>query len=62
MPVNDYNGIDGFAVDAKTAQDVYEAIDRMHTQILDELGLNSYILRILERAMDELLELEGVSA
>lgn len=62
MPVTDYMGIDGFAVDAKSAQDVYDAIDRMHTQILDELGENAYVLRILEKAMEELLDLEGVDA
>ena len=60
MSVSDYLGIEGFAVDAKSAQDCYEALDRIHTQILDELGENSFILSILEDAMHELAELEGV--
>ena len=62
MSVSDYCGIEGFAVDAKNAQDVYEAIDRMHTQILDELGENSYVLKILSTAMESLLEMDGVKA
>lgn len=37
MPIIDYIGIDGFCVDAQSAQDVCEALDRMHTQIMDAL-------------------------
>ena len=90
MPVNDYNGIEGFAVDAKNAQDVYDAIDRMHSQLLDEienreifikqhpkhmekvLGRKALIEakieqlkathRILETAMNSLLEIDEVNA
>jgi len=35
MPVTDYLGINGFSVRAESAQDVYEVLDRMHTQIID---------------------------
>jgi len=79
MPVSDYMGIEGFAVDAKSAQDVYDAIDRIHTQIMDEqtrikslkrspdiLAKKSeeleQVMRILEGAMDKLLDIESVSA
>jgi len=47
-------------------QDVYEAVDRMHTQIMDEqqatddLEKLENVLRILENAMNELLDIEGV--
>ena len=37
MPVSDFLGIDGFCVNAESAKDVYDAIDRMHTQILDRM-------------------------
>lgn len=90
MPIYDYSGIEGFAVDAKNAQDVYEAIDRMHTQLLDEIENREIFIqqnpahmetfpgrkalieakiehlkatqRILETAMESLLDMEGVKA
>lgn len=37
MPVTDYLGINGFCVNATSAEDVHDAIDRMHAQIIDEL-------------------------
>jgi hypothetical protein len=37
MSVNDYIGIEGFCVEAKSPKDVYEALDRMHSQIMDEI-------------------------
>ena len=37
MPVSDYVGVHGFAVDAHSVEDVKEALDRLHTQICDEL-------------------------
>lgn len=30
-------GVPGFAVDAHSLEDVYEALDRLHTQICDEI-------------------------
>jgi hypothetical protein len=62
MPITDYIGTEGFCVKAESAQDVYDAIDLMHTQILDEFGEDSPILRVLERAMDSLLDMESVGA
>ncbi len=56
MPITDYIGTEGFCVKAESAQDVYDAIDLIHTQILDEFGEDSPILRILEEAMNKLLE------
>lgn len=63
MPVSDFLGIDGFCVNATSAEDVYDAIDRMHTQIIDELEhMVSFeetkrlkkVLQILELAMEKL--------
>lgn len=63
MPVNDYLGTDGFCVNATSAEDVHDAIDRMHTQIIDELEhMVSFeetkrlkkVLQILELAMEKL--------
>ena len=87
MPITDYSGIEGFCVQVESAQDVYDALDRMHTQLLDLIepaeeyirkredeGLGycarseaeikierwKFLQRILEKAMEELLDLEGV--
>ena len=89
MPITDYSGIEGFCVQVESAQDVYDALDRMHTQLLDliepaeeytrehegeVLGSSPFkyrrakarieqlrpTQRILEKAMEELLDLEGV--
>ena len=30
MPITDYSGIEGFCVQVESAQDVYDALDRMH--------------------------------
>jgi uroporphyrinogen-III decarboxylase len=63
MPVTDYLGINGFSVRAESAQDVYEVLDRMHTQIIDELEHEvsfeetkrlKKVLQILELAMEKL--------
>lgn len=63
MPVTDYLGINGFCVNATSAEDVHDAIDRMHTQIIDELEHAvsfeetkrlKKVLQILELAMEKL--------
>jgi len=37
MGVKTYMGVPGFAVEAHSLEDVYEALDRLHTQICDEI-------------------------
>ena len=63
MPVTDYLGINGFCVNATSAEDVHDAIDRMHTQIIDELEYEASleeikrlkkVLQILELTMEKL--------
>ena len=63
MPVTDYLGINGFCVNATSAEDVHDAIDRMHTQIIDELEYEACleeikrlkkVLQILELTMEKL--------
>jgi hypothetical protein len=51
---------DGCYCRVKTPQDCYIAIDRLHTKVLDEMGENSYVLRILETAMESMMELKSV--
>ena len=82
MSIKDYSGIEGFCVQVESAQDVYDALDRMHTQLLDLIEPEEEFMeraqfiklktiksrterlqtaqRILEKAMEELLDLDGV--
>jgi hypothetical protein len=39
MGVKTYMGVPGFAVEAHSQEDVYEALDRLHTQISDEVEI-----------------------
>ena len=50
MPVYDFLGIDGFCVNAESAKDVYDAIDRMHTQILDRI---EFLENVFERGSSQ---------
>lgn len=52
MALEYYTGVEGVAVNIETAQDLYDALDAMHTQVMDNLGENNPLLRILEQAMD----------
>lgn len=61
MPVEDYLGIEGFCVNIRCHQDIYEAIDRMHTQIIDNIGERDSSIPILEDIMMKLLDLPDVS-
>ena len=37
MAIRDYFGVPGFTVDIDCYEDLYEALDRMHTQVCDHL-------------------------
>jgi len=49
-------GYDGIGVFIETPGDVYEAIDVIHTQVMDNLGRNHPLLAILDRMLAELEE------
>ena len=44
MSVKDYYGIDGFCVYAKSSQDVYDALDRIDSQLSDEMDKATEII------------------
>lgn len=81
MPIKDYYGIEGFCVDAKSAQDVFTALDRIDSQLSDEIDKVTEIIvgrspqiaenkvkqleaaqKIIEEAMEKLIDLEVVRA
>lgn len=43
---------DEIAFNVRTTRDVLEVIDALHTQVLDNIGEDSELLEILERAMN----------
>ena len=49
-------GIDGFAVNVETPEDVYNALDGMHSQAMETLGEKSKTVQFLCEAMDKLRE------
>ena len=71
MPIKDYYGIEGFCVDIKSAQDVFNALDRIDSQLSDEMDVildKNEIKRLEEaqqiigEAMMKLIDIEGVRA
>jgi hypothetical protein len=54
MSVEVYRGMEGFTVDAESVEDVYNALDGMHTQSMDNLGENHKMTMWLADKMDEL--------
>ena len=51
MPIHDYVGCEGFCVDVQCSSDAVEALDRLHTQVMDILGNDHPMLAILEIAL-----------
>lgn len=52
MPITDFLGIDGFCVNAESAKDVYDAIDRMHTQIIDKIEFAETVINKRSPGLD----------
>ena len=55
MSVEHQVGTDGVLVNVESPKDVFEALDEMHTQILDNLGQNHSLSRILSDFMDTIV-------
>jgi len=54
MSVETHRNIDGFSVNVENPEDVYNALDGMHTQAIVELGEDSKIVTWLADKMDEM--------
>lgn len=57
MALEYYVGVPGVSVEIESAQDLYSALDTMHTQVMDNLSEDDPLLRILEAAMQQIMEL-----
>lgn len=49
-------GVDGFAVEVETAEDLYNALDGMHTQSMENLGEDHEVTNFLIDMMDKMHE------
>jgi len=49
-----YVGVPGFSVEVESQEDVYNCLDGMHTQAMDNLGENHKMTMWLADKMDEL--------
>lgn len=56
MALEYYVGVPGVSVNVETAQDLYDALNTMHTQVMENIGEDDPMLRILERAMEQVME------
>lgn len=59
MSIGSYIGVPGISIDVESIEEVYEAIDSIHTQVMDNLGENDPMLEILENCMDEMIKKYG---
>lgn len=54
MPIIYYSGVPEPAVNVKTPEELLEAVDLLHTQVMDNIGEDSPLLAILEKCMLEI--------
>lgn len=53
MSIDYYQGMDGPTIVVESADDLGEALDILHTQVIDNMGEDSPLLRVLEEAMEK---------
>lgn len=57
MAINDYLGCEGTTILIEEEHEIFEAIDLIHTQVIDRFGNKHPALLILEQTMDALSNL-----
>lgn len=53
MSINYYVGISAPCIEVESAQELYDALDLLHTQVMDNLNEHPALLKILSEAMDK---------
>lgn len=62
MSIEWFAGVEGPTIVVQDANELYRALDILHTQVIDNLGGDSPYLPVLENTMEEVGRLlEGVS-
>lgn len=54
MGIEYYGGIPGVAIEVKSTKELHEALDILHTQVMDNISEEAPELRILEAAMEKI--------
>jgi len=54
MPITYYLGVPEPTVNVETIEELLEAVDLLHTQVMDNIGEKSPLLEILEKCMREI--------
>jgi hypothetical protein len=54
MSIEGYVGIDAPCINVETVEELYEAVDLLHTQVMDNLDEDKALLKILSETMDRI--------
>lgn len=58
MSITHYSGTEGPAIDIESVEELHEALDILHTQVMDNLKEDPRLRRILEEAMEKVEMIE----
>lgn len=53
MAIDTYVGVPGVAINVESIEELYDALDILHTQIMDNLKSDLRLIKILEQAMNQ---------
>lgn len=56
MGIEYYGGIPGAAINVRSVKELHEALDILHTQVMDNISEEAPELRVLEAAMEKIEE------
>lgn len=55
--IETYVGVPGVAINVESGEELLKVVDLLHTQVMDNIGEDSPLLRVLEKCMDEIREI-----
>ena len=53
MAIDTYVGVPGVAINVESIEELYDALDILHAQIMDNLKSDLRLIKILEQAMNQ---------
>lgn len=53
MAIDTYVGVPGVAINVESIEELYDALDILHTQIMDNLKSDLRLIKILDQAMNQ---------
>jgi hypothetical protein len=55
--IETYVGVPGVTINVESGEELLEVVDLLHTQVMDNIGEDSPLLRVLEKCMNEIREI-----